>query len=125
MRKQYHFKSSPNGYYAWDVDNLIELSKKLNVIQFPISEIKELDEPHWYGEDNSIPTCRSIVEHMKLIHAVDLKFPVILSAEHSVMDGMHRVARALFEGHDTIKAKIFGKTPAPDFTDIYPDELEY
>ena len=125
MRKQYHFKPSPNGYFAWDVDRLIELSKDLEAINFPLSKIRELDEPYWYEEEKNTPTCRSVVDHMRLINAVDLAFPIILAADYSVMDGMHRVGRALLDEQDTILAKKFSKTPAPDFTDVYPDELEY
>lgn len=125
MRKQYHFKPSPKGYLAWDVERLIDLSRNLKVMQTPLTEICELDEPYWYGEKSSIPTCRSVVDHMQLILEVDLDFPIILAADHSVMDGMHRVARALLDGQTTILAKKFDKTPLPDFTDVFPEDLPY
>jgi hypothetical protein len=35
---------------------------------------------------------------VQLIQHADLKFPIILSCDGSVMDGMHRVGRALLEG---------------------------
>ncbi len=44
MRKQYHFQPSEKGFYAWDIDKLIEESKILNIIEIDISKIKELDE---------------------------------------------------------------------------------
>ncbi|MCK5105659.1 MAG: hypothetical protein KAR17_22700, partial [Cyclobacteriaceae bacterium] len=94
MRKQYHYQPSEKGFYAWDVDKLIEESKNLDVIEINISTIKELDEAFWYNGKNDIPTIRSIVDHMKLINEVSLKYPIILSAENLVMDGMHRVSKA-------------------------------
>ena len=54
MRKQYHFRPSKNGYYAWDVDKLVERSKDFPVISVKLSEIKELDENFWYGGDKAV-----------------------------------------------------------------------
>ena len=125
MRKQYHYQPSEKGFYAWDVDKLIEESKNLDVIEINISTIKELDEAFWYNGKNDIPTIRSIVDHMKLINEVSLKYPIILSAENLVMDGMHRVSKALFKGISKVRAVRFIKTPLPDFTDIYPHDLPY
>ena len=77
MRKQYHFQPSENGFYAWDVDKLIDESKNLNVTEIKISTIRELDEAFWYRGKNDIPTIRSIVDHMKLINEVRLEYPII------------------------------------------------
>jgi hypothetical protein len=57
--------------------------------QIPLSEIRELDEPFWFSLEAS-PTGRAIIEHARLIEAADLAFPIILSSDGRVMDGMHR-----------------------------------
>ncbi len=54
MRKQYYFQPSGKGYYAWDVDRLIEKSKNLEIKEIEISGIKELDEPFWYDNNGAI-----------------------------------------------------------------------
>ncbi len=64
LRKQYHFRPGPNGLQAWDIHRLIKMVEKLPTIQIPLSAIRELDEPYWYG--HATPTCRSIAEHAKL-----------------------------------------------------------
>ena len=125
MRKQYHFRPSKNGYYAWDVDKLVESSKDFPVILVNLSEIKELDENFWYGGKDDIPTCRSIVEHMQLVNETSLQYPIILSEEGRVMDGMHRVLKAVLNKEESIKAVKFNKTPKPDYEDVYPNELSY
>jgi hypothetical protein len=66
VRKQYHFRDGPDGLRAWDVDRLVELAKDLPVIQVPLSAVRELDEPYWYGH-GALPTCRSVAEHAQLI----------------------------------------------------------
>ena len=56
---------------------------------------------------------------------VDLDYPIILCADGHLMDGMHRVAKALYEGRKNIKAVRFEVTPEPDYEDVQPDELSY
>lgn len=124
MRKQYHFRPSPNGFYAWDVDRLVRLAAPLPVEIIPLSQIAELDEPYWFT-GNERPTCRRIAEHFQLMQDADMQFPIILCADGRLMDGMHRVTRALAEGRTTIAHVRFRETPAPDFIDIQPEELPY
>jgi hypothetical protein len=123
VRNQYYFLPSDRGLLAWDVDRLIRLSSTLPRRRVPLSRIRELAEP-WFGYDES-PTWRAMVEHIKLIDAADLSFPIILSARGSVMDGMHRVAKAAREGRQEIEAVQFDQDPEPDFVGRGPDELPY
>jgi hypothetical protein len=125
MRKQYHFQPSSNGFYAWDVDKLIEKTKELPQISVRLDQIEELDENYWYQELNASPTCRSIVEHFHLVNEASLSYPIILSKDGRVMDGMHRVAKALLLGHREIKAVKFEIEPKPDYEDVYADDLPY
>ena len=125
MRKQYHLIPSDRGFNAWDVDKLVKAAKDLPVVSVDLDDIAELDENFWYRGADDIPSGRSIAEHYKLITEADLSYPVILSAERRVMDGMHRIIKALVEGHKTIDAVILEKTPPPDFTDVSIDELIY
>ena len=82
-------------------------------------------KPYWFGNGSDPPTCRAIVDHARLIEQADLRFPIILSADGAVMDGMHRVAKALLKGHSEIEAVRFAHDPAPDFVGIDPDQLPY
>jgi len=55
----------------------------------------------------------------------DLAFPVILSSDGRVMDGMHRVCKALFENRTEIEAVRFVHDPAPNYIGVDPDDLPY
>ena len=77
----------------------------------PLSAIRELDEPFWYAEQGDEATCRSVALHAKLIDNTDLSFPIILSQDGGVMDGMHRVCKALNAGLKTILAVQFEDDP--------------
>lgn len=123
MRKQYYFRPSPAGLLAWDVDRLVALSRDFPVRAVPLSEIRELDEA-MFGEDEA-PTWRSFAAHCRLVHDAELRYPIIRSAEGAVMDGMHRVTKALVEGRATIDAVQFASDPAPDHVGRRPEELPY
>ncbi len=124
LRPQYHFRPGPDGLRAWDIRRLIALTEELAIVQIPVSAIRELDEPYWFG-DGIPPTCRDIAEHARLINEADLSFPVILSSDGRVMDGMHRAAKALLEGVASIPARQFIEDPAPDFVGVDPEDLPY
>jgi len=125
MRKQYHFQPSDHGLLAWDVDHLVELSKGLLRIHVPLVDIRELDQTFWFDAKGDMPTCRRIALHAKLISETDLGPSIILSQDGRVMDGMHRVCRALIEGMETIQAVQFEECPEPDYIDVSPDDLPY
>jgi hypothetical protein len=124
LRKQYHFRASARGYRAWDVDRLVKLAENLPVIKVPLTEIAEVDEPYWFDGKSRV-SCREIAEHALLIDRADLSFPIIMSSDRRVMDGMHRVLKALNEGRSMIDALIFVSDPEPDYVDVLPDELPY
>jgi hypothetical protein len=68
---------------------------------------------------------REVAEHIRLVQAVDPSYPIILGVDGRVMDGMHRVVRALLEGSATISAVQFEVHPDPDFRNCEPDQLPY
>ncbi|MBL9146512.1 MAG: hypothetical protein JNM99_22720 [Verrucomicrobiaceae bacterium] len=124
MRKQYHFRPSARGLLAWDVDRLISLSQDLSPIEVPLTAIREIDQPYWFSTGESA-TCRAVMEHAALITAANLSYPIILSSDGRVMDGMHRVLKACLAGLSTIAAVQFQDDPAPDYVGVSPDELPY
>lgn len=123
MRKQYFFRPSSAGFSAWDVDKLIELTGAYPRRDVALSEIRELNEP-WCGPGEAA-TWVALVEHVKLIDAADSSFPIILAADGTVMDGMHRVAKAFRAGRTHIEAVQFSVDPPPDYHDVQPADLPY
>jgi hypothetical protein len=123
MRKQYYFRQSNRGLLAWDVHRLVKLSSNLPRKRTPLSEIRELDEV-WFGRDE-LPTWRAMLEHLRLIEEAGLAFPIILSSSGAVMDGMHRVVKALWQGQEEIEAVQFAEDPDPDYVGLGPNDLPY
>jgi hypothetical protein len=125
MRQQYHFRQSEQGLLAWDVFRLIELSKAQPIVEVPLANIAELDEAFWYELGGADPTCRNVAEHAKLIHQADLGYPIILCDKGRVMDGMHRVCKALMLGKSHISAIQFSDPLKPDYVNVEPNDLPY
>jgi hypothetical protein len=123
MRKQYNFWQGPVGLDAWDIDRLIELSRDLPVRHIEVSSISQLDTAYW--SPTQVLTVRQIAEHFRLVRDVDPSYPIILAADGRVMDGMHRVIRALIDGRTTIAAVQFEIQPEPDFCNCVPEDLPY
>ena len=124
MRKQYHVWPGQHGLDAWDVDRLIMLSRDLVPEEVPLAEIGEIDSVYWFTADTE-PTVRAVVDHVRLILEVDPSYPIILGPDGRVMDGMHRIARALLDGRTSLTAVRLPVLPDPDFRDCRPDELPY
>lgn len=124
MRQQYHFRPSRQGLHAWDVQRLIALSADLPTEHVPLAAIRDVDTDYWFSHGCS-PTVRAVVEHVRLVNEADLTYPIVLDPHGRVMDGMHRVARALLDGRAAIAAKRLVVMPPPDYTDVQPQDLPY
>jgi hypothetical protein len=107
------------------VRRLVELSRGLARERIPLSAIAEIDEPYWCGRPGQKLTCREVVDHARLMLECDFEYPIILSSDGRVLDGMHRVCKALLEGCSEIEAVRFVHDPEPDYIGIDPDDLPY
>lgn len=110
---------------AWDVDRLVALTATFPRFQVPLGAIRELDEPYWFSSGDGNAICRAVLEHARFIAEADLGFPIILSSDGRVMDGMHRVGKALLSGLESIEAVQFQHDPEPDYVGVEPDDLPY
>jgi hypothetical protein len=124
MRKQYHLWPAGTGFDAWDVDRLISLSRWLLVHAVAVDSVREVDTVYWFDASTAAPTVR-VVEHARLMLDADLSVPVILGPDGRVMDGMHRIARAMLDGTREVSVVRFLTLPEPDYRDCQPADLPY
>jgi hypothetical protein len=123
MRKQYYFEPSAHGFFAWDVDRLIKMSQHLPRKRIQLNQLREVDESFWRTAEK--PTLRSVAEHCKLVAEADLSFPILLSKNGKVMDGLHRIVKALMQERDEIDAIQFTEALEPDYRDVLATDLPY
>lgn len=122
MRKQYHFRPSRDGLHAWDIDRLVAVADILPTEAISMQDVLDVDTAYWFAHGDEV-TVREVVQHMRLINEADLRYAIIVDPDGRVMDGMHRVAKAMLLGHATIEAKRLPALPSPDYTDVQPDDL--
>jgi hypothetical protein len=89
------------------------LAKDLPVQEMPLSAL------NIYGLGPNIQDSMiDFVGHMRMVMEADLTFPIILDDTGDLMDGRHRVAKALLERLPTIKYVRFPVTPPPNFEGV-------
>lgn len=94
------------GTHRWNVSRLLELSKKFPVMDIPLDHINVFNT----YSDLSL---RQMVMHMKAVNDANLKYPIILDEDGEIMDGRHRLMKAMLQGKKTIKAVRFEENPVP------------
>ncbi len=58
-------------------------------------------------------TLREMVMHMKAVNAADLDTPIIMDEDGEIMDGRHRLMKAMLLGLPTVKVVRFDENPSP------------
>ena len=94
------------GRHSWSVSRLFELSKNLPVMEIP------LDHLNVYSQYEKL-TLRDMVMHMRAVNLSELETPIILDEDGEIMDGRHRIMKAMLLGKETIKAVRFDENPPP------------
>ena len=93
-----------DGDVTYDVASVIFQARDLQPFKIPMAALRI---------DYNISTgrIRDFVQHMKAIMNADMSKPIILDPEGWVIDGRHRVARALYENKPEILAVRFDEYP--------------
>jgi len=94
------------GKLSWSVPRLFELSRDLKVMDIPI------DHLNVYSTYKNL-TLRELAGHVRAVIDADLSYPIILDEDGEIMDGRHRIMKALIDGEKTIKAVKFDENPNP------------
>ena len=105
MKDHIKNQSFREGKKVWKVARLIKLAEELEPFEIPM---RCMNIHNLYPK---ISSTMEFVEHMRWVMEADLSCPIILDEEGYVMDGRHRVLKALLEGHKVIKAVRFDENP--------------
>ncbi len=99
--------------YLWQMRRLWELTKSLPVFEYEVVSFNGFDKDVWFNSLRN-PTLHNILEHYKKIENATFKYPIIISQEGIILDGIHRICRAYLDGKKTIPAVKFSQNPEPD-----------
>lgn len=95
------------GRHSWSVPRLFELARELPAMDVPLDHLSL-----FYTYEKL--TLREMVMHMLAVNAADLTRPIILDEDGELMDGRHRLMKAMLLGNSTIRAVRFDENPTPD-----------
>jgi hypothetical protein len=101
------------GDRGWYIETIWRAALGLPVQQVPVDAMREIDEDCWFG--GRAPTVREVVDHARRIAEADLSVPIILASDGQVLDGMHRIAKAVLCGRASIAAQRLVTDPDPDW----------
>jgi hypothetical protein len=110
-RKWFDDQVFVDGDCAWRVPDLWELSADLPIHEVPLVGMN-LDLGMW---DDVGTDFLEFCKHANLVNKADLKYPILLAPLGYVIDGRHRLAKAIIKGHKTIKVQRLLKMPEPDY----------
>lgn len=107
MKLEYQFIKYDGIEYP--IPNLITASKDFEVFNLEVAFL--------YKGDAVAPdtTLLEFAEHMKLVMKSNLRFPIMLSPLNNLLDGRHRLTKAIYLGNKTIKAVKFETMPKIGF----------
>lgn len=105
--------------HVWLAKRLWQLAQALPVFDYPVAEFSGFELDCWFG-DRHQPTINAVLAHMQRVQQADMQYPIIVSADGLVMDGIHRLCRAKLEGWPTVKAVRFINNPPPDRIEALP-----
>ena len=92
------------GRNRYSVARLVSLSKDLKIMDVPLDHLNVFNTYKHLS-------MREMIMHFKAIQGADLKYPIILDEDGEIMDGRHRIMKAIMEGNETIKAVRFDVNP--------------
>ena len=92
----------------WNMSRLIELSKQLPVFEVQLAAL-DLARMPW-----KLASVWEFIFHVRRCQECSLEHPVILAEDGHVMNGWHRIARAVLEHRATLPAVRFVDDPEPD-----------
>ncbi|MBK9124902.1 MAG: chromosome partitioning protein ParB [Chloroflexi bacterium] len=100
--------------YYWKARTLWKHAESMPVEQVALDSFDWTNENFRCNSLSSPPLWRDIGDHARRILAADLQYPIIISAEGEVMDGMHRILKCYVFGLPTVSAVRFTVNPKPD-----------
>lgn len=107
-----------DGERTWAVRDLWAVASTLQARRVQLADIeadKLMDSYVWTrdGEWTQALSVREILDHARRVEEADLEYPIILTPDGRVADGVHRIVKALRLGRTSIMAVWLTTMPEP------------
>ena len=100
----------------WKVEDLWEVAEGLPIEYIPLQLLTDqLEGTYWtQGEEEDV-TPQWVLGHTRRILKADLNYPILVNSENTIVDGIHRLCRAVLDGRDDIAVQRIEELPPPLF----------
>ena len=97
----------------WDLDQIWNNSSALKVFEVKVNTLWDdrYSKAWCWQHDGEIINNEFFLHHLERVMAADLNYPIILSEERYILDGVHRLIKAKYLGLKNIKSVQFKKDP--------------
>ena len=97
----------------WNLDIIWELSNNLPKRKIKVSELwnKRYKKAWCWQHEGEELNNQFFLHHMERVLKADLNYPIILSEEKLIFDGVHRLVKARHLGLEYIECRMFTKDP--------------
>ena len=99
---------------VWRVSRLWELASGVETIERSMDDF-DLNTLLWPDHHRGM-TVATFMHHCRRCRNVDVSFPIILSSDGIIMDGMHRLVALGIERAEFVPTIQFEEDPEPDYT---------
>lgn len=97
--------------YHWDSATLYRAAEGLKPFDLPLAGI-DMNTLPW-----NFTRFTDYIYHAKRVEKADIKYPIILDPDGTIIDGWHRIAKAVLKGNIYIKAVRLTVMPIHDRED--------
>lgn len=102
---------------TWSVRRLWQLAEELPREQVPVEELHP--GRYQWGDPQRLP-----LDRLRRVLESDLSYPILLTGDGMIMDGVHRLMKACLLGRQTVLAVRFDEYPVPDRITAIPIDTE-
>ncbi|MBW8001687.1 MAG: hypothetical protein FVQ80_06655 [Planctomycetes bacterium] len=96
---------------VWRASSLIKASKDFVVFSFDVSSVDQSEILRW-----KLVNLHDYLNHSRRVYDANLTTPIILRSDGYIMNGWHRVIKALYLKVKYLPAKQFKVDLEPDFS---------
>jgi len=101
-----------NGKYVWRAEDLWAAAKGLPVVELPVDDfVEQLNGTCWTQGDEEVTPNWVLCHTRRILNAED--YPIIIDEDGIILDGVHRLCRAVLEGREVIEAQRLKLLPEP------------
>jgi len=113
LKEKYELKDTyEKNKNFWYIDNLIKITKNLPIKTMKVDK-KFLNKK--IKESWTLNTFFDLKIHIEKINKANLKYPIIIDSKNNIIDGKHRIMKAILQNKKIIKFVRINKMPPADF----------